>query len=651
MNGIGLIWHRQGKPVDPQELRNIASALRLDAPTTPSLKVLDEVGFVSNRSMIMPAANPLQQPIMVGEGRWQVLFDGRFAHRTDLAQALGMRAVDALVVPDAVLAARAWGAWGERGLEKWFGDFACIVWDNERRDLRLFCDPFGRRPLHYFADAKRIVASSMPRGIHAVSDIARIIDREKIADVACGLYLHRSQTCFVGIRSVEAGEVVRFTPDASQSRFYYDLEQHIKPVHYTTDDQYAEAMTELLEGAVADSISPNDSPAVAMSGGLDSTSVAVIASTHLPKAQSRLPVYTLVPDPEWDGLHEPHVFANEEHYARAVTNHCPALQLNLVDAAGRGIFDVLDRIHGAMEMPQNNIMNMIWFDSLFAKAKSDGATVILDGEMGNVGFSYCGSDAASQLLRSWDIRGLIGQLLAESDGSFLRAAKRGPRLAVRELQAAIPAALRAALLKRKGGSFMQTQSRVLKAEYIAEMKVVERVVDRLESDLALMTGRTGDNRMLSLKHHLFAATGASLSGWSALHHLDCRDPLADRKLIEWCLGVPDKQFKRGGVKRGLAKHLMRGRLPDEVLHKPIDTGRQAADWHVRLSRDLERIRAEFDRFSQDPELVAMLDLDRLQGFLANWPLQTPIDRADPEFVIRNEVPAALSIGRFVLDSS
>jgi asparagine synthase (glutamine-hydrolysing) len=126
--------------------------------------------------------------------------------------------------------------------------------------------------------------------------------------------------------------------------------------------------------------------------------------------------------------------------------------------------------------------------------------------------------------------------------------------------------------------------------------------------------------------------------------------LADRKLIEWSLAVPDWQYRRGGEKRALAKRVMQGRLPDEVLYKPINTGRQSADWHTRLTRDRARIGTELERFARDPELAAMLDLDRLQGFLADWPAKTPISPADPRFAIRNEIPNALSIGRFVLDS-
>lgn len=650
MSGMGLIWNRQGEPVEPKDLYNISRALRLAGTGKPTVEVQGEVGFVSDRFATSDSVPLHHQPVETGDGRWKILFDGRLDHRADLARSLGLSAPGTPDVPDAILAARAWEAWGEDGLDRWYGDFACIIWDSKTRKLRLICDPFGRRSLHYYADANRIVVASMPRGIHAVSAIERVVDRQKMADVACGLYLHRQQTCFEGIRRVDAGEVVRFTPDSIQSHRYYELEDYIKPIRYSTDDQYSEAMLELINAAVSDTIRPDERVAIAMSGGLDSTTVAVIAANHLSEMQSRLPVYTLVPDPEWDGLHETHVFANEGNYARAVVDHCPTLDLNLIDAAGRGVFDVVDRVHQSMEMPQTGILNMIWFDALFAKAKSDGANVLLNGEFGNSGFSYAGTDAASQLLRTWNFADLARQLSAESGGSFLGALRRLPSLAKNELQAAIPDALRARFIKSQGNGFMQMRSWALNAEFIAEMRVIERAVDALAKDVSYLSGRAGDRRMLSLKHLLFVATGVTSAGWSALHEVEFRDPLADRKLMEWCLGVPDYRVCRSGVRRGLAKHTMRGHLPQEVLHKPVETGRQLADWHVRLSRDLERIRAEFERFSQDPQVASMLDLVRLNGFLDAWPAETPTDHADPLLAIRSEIPAALSIGRFMLDT-
>lgn len=650
MSGLGLIWQRQGGTVDPTALERMAEALRRDGPDGRYLVPEGALGFVCTQRIVTPQDRALVQPVRADAGRWALLFDGRLDHRDGLCRALNITGPEAAQLPDAALAIRAWSRWGADGLERWYGDFACIIWDRDQRQLTLLRDPFGRRPLHYHADAGRVVASSMPRGIHAVPGIARSIDIDAITDRAAAMYLHRWQTCFTGIRSVEPGEIVAFGTETSQSTNYYDLRRRIRPVRYASDDDYVDALKEKMQRAIASVTRSDGDIAVAMSGGLDSTSVAVLTSATLPGSQSRLPVYTSVPDPDWDGLHEAHVFADERHYAAAVADHCPVLKLELIDAAGRGIFDVIDRVHAAMEAPQRNIVNMIWADMLFGRARSQGARTILDGGMGNAGFSYSGAEAAAQLFRAFAIRAGARQIWDEAGHRPVAAARSAARLAMRELGGAVPSSLRTRLLRHRGAALMPMEAAALNPRFLAERNVVRRAVAALAPDMDLMTGRTRDQWLVSLKYHHFPSSGAAQFGWSALHDLDLRDPLADRDLLEWCFGVPDSQFRRGREHRWLARRAMQGTLPDAVLNKPVEIGRQSADWHLRLTRDLSRIRDEVDRFARDPLLAELFDFARLRRHLADWPKQTPVSPSDPGFVLQREIPMVLSIGRFVLDN-
>lgn len=628
----------------------MAVVLHRDGPDARHIVADGPLGLVCTQRIVTPQDRALVQPVRADAGRWTLLFDGRLDHRDALCRGLNISDPEAARLPDAELAIRAWSRWGADGLDRWYGDFACILWDRDRQQLTLFRDPFGRRPLHYHADARRVVASSMPRGIHAVPGIARTIDIDAIADRACGLHLHRWQSCFVGIRSVEPGEIVTIGRETVRSSTYYDLRRGIRPIRHASDDDYVEALREKLQRAVASVMRSDGDVAVAMSGGLDSTSVAVLASAMLPESQPRLPVYTSVPDPDWDGRHEAHVFADERHYAAAVAAHCPTLRLELIDAAGRGMFDVIDRVHAAMEAPQRNIINMIWVDALLARARSQGARTMLDGGMGNAGFSYAGTDAAADLLRSGHVRTGLRQIWDEAGHRAVATARSAAGLALRELGAMLPATLRASLVRRRGAALMPMEASAVSPQFATEHRVVARALEALAPDLDRMTGRARDRWLITLNYHVFASSGAPTSGWAALHDLDLRDPLADRDLLEWCLGVPETQFRRGREQRWLARRAMKGALPDAVLNKPVAVGRQSADWHVRLTRDRARIRDEVERFARDPLLSALFDMARLRQHLARWPTDTPTRPSDPHFALRREIPMVLSIGRFVLDN-
>ena len=47
--------------------------------------------------------------------------------------------------------------------------------------------------------------------------------------------------------------------------------------------------------------------------------------------------------------------------------------------------------------------------------------------------------------------------------------------------------------------------------------------------------------------------------------IDIRTPAFDRRLVEFCIGIPQDQYLRNGCDRWLIRRAMKGRLPDVVL--------------------------------------------------------------------------------------
>src|SRR4029079_6326361 len=86
-----------------------------------------------------------------------------------------------------------------------------------------------------------------------------------------------------------------------------------------------------------------------------------------------------------------------------------------------------------------------------------------------------------------------------------------------------------------------------------------------------------------------------LGGWQ----IDCRDPTADIRLLEFCLAVPTEQFLQNGVQRALARRALADRLPKMVLEENR-RGLQGADWHERLTAVRDRVVAELNRLDACP---------------------------------------------------
>ena len=100
-------------------------------------------------------------------------------------------------------------------------------------------------------------------------------------------------------------------------------------------------------------------------------------------------------------------------------------------------------------------------------------------------------------------------------------------------------------------------------------------------------------------------------------------------MVEFCIGIPEDQYLRKGRDRWLIRRAMEGRLPDIVLNQK-KCGAQAADWYPRLTRARNHIAEEVKRLAENPEVASILDMQRLNAILDNWPDRQPSEYTPEE---------------------
>jgi len=104
-----------------------------------------------------------------------------------------------------------------------------------------------------------------------------------------------------------------------------------------------------------------------------------------------------------------------------------------------------------------------------------------------------------------------------------------------------------------------------------------------------------------------------LGGWG----VDYRDPTADRRLVDYCLRIPEEQFILGGERRSLARRAFGERLPAALLDERRG-GFQGADWHIALARAQDDVREEVERIASSGA-APFLDIPRLEALIDHWP--------------------------------
>ena len=528
-------------------------------------------------------------PVDRGSGL-AVVADVRLDDRPALCDALGVPHAERADLDDRDLIARAWARWGQDCPNHLLGDYAFAVWD--RRARTLFCarDHVGARPFYYAETARGFVFAS---AVEAVLAAPGVDDRLDEATVATWLVRRNAvtepRTFFAQVRKLPPGHALEVSAGAPPR-----LRRHWRPeraprVRRASDDAYAEELLDLCARAVRDRLRGPDPVGAHLTGGLDSSTVAVLAARELRRAGRPPPLaYTWLPPrdrqpaaagvPEYDVIDA--VCAGER---LRLFHHCDAsFEDRLAMVRRDGVYP--GRVFSSRE------------ESIQRQAAEEhGVRVLLTGWGGDEGVSFNGRGFYAQLLlsgrwlrlaaecraRGWGLRQALGETaLALTPPRLLKRLRR-PCAAERYSHSFIaPAFVRRQsprpLPRRRAVGMRRTQLRVLQDGHLAR------------------------------NTETLAASGARFG-------VEYRFPLLDRRLLEFALGLPPEQFRRGNTSRWLMRHAAQSLLPSDCCRRLAkDDARMLLD----VPEDMEAgvllaVRRALEAGSAAPTRTRYVDMSRL----------------------------------------
>jgi asparagine synthase (glutamine-hydrolysing) len=205
--------------------------------------------------------------------------DARIDGRDELVRALQAqdRRVEVSATDDQLIL-HAYGVWGEGCVEHLIGDFAFVIWDMV--DRRLFCarDQFGVTPLYYATVPCGLVVSNAVRSIRAHPAVSDELDERVIGDfLLAGRNLDVSATTFADVRALPPAHTLTWAGDRARVRRYWNLPQEVELVRRAGPQDHVERFAAVFGQAVGDRVRA-DAIGTQLSGGLDSTSIAVTAN-------------------------------------------------------------------------------------------------------------------------------------------------------------------------------------------------------------------------------------------------------------------------------------------------------------------------------------------------------------------------------------
>lgn len=570
-----------------------------------------------------------QQPRRHPEHPLALVFDGYLINRYELIQSLNLP-VSAKSWPDSALALEALIRWSEQAPEHLLGDFALAAWDPSTQKLLLARDGVGQRPLYFHQNRHFFAFATTPTALLAIPGVPWEINEERFALSLADLPADPHSTFHKHLRSLPAGTVATLRDGRLTQRRYWRPERR-KELILAREDDYVEAARELLDRAVQDCLRVEGPVFSALTGGLDSSAVTVTALKHLPgntlTALTSLPAEGLaLPD-------TPRFYASERPYVERIAAQTPGLTTLCLPGPPLHRWDTdWTSMFRSTGVPWRNVMNLAWMGPIRDHVREQGGRVLLSGALGNITLSWDGQGTLPALLRRGRWLHALRQANDLARHSNL-AASRARQIWRTTFSPFIPEALQHLLSKSIDAEW----------ERLTALSSATRMTPPI---LQALKSRRHASRMpgWQLRQYCIEERQTTLESMGlvrALHGFEVRDPMADRRLLEFCLSLPDSLYLKDGVSRRLARLVTADRLPAEIVNNPR-RGLQCPEYLYRLNGLRPLLTENLEQLEKSSLARQLLDLKRMKALLSQW----PSDPWHPEYL--TVLHRGLHFGQFLL---
>jgi asparagine synthase (glutamine-hydrolysing) len=233
----------------------------------------DVAAFAHRRLSIIDLVSG-DQPMTDGAGNW-ITFGGEVYNYIELRGRLGKERF--VTSSDTEVILRAYREWGEEALDRLRGMFAFALWDEERQTLFCARDRFGIKPFYYaVVDDVLYFASEIKALLPFLPTIET--DLEGLNDYLSFQFCLAGKTLFKGVHELLPGHFLRVHNGTVEARRYWEV--YFEPDFDHTPAYYEHRVEELLADSIGLHLRSDVPVGSYLSGGLDSSIVASLASTE-----------------------------------------------------------------------------------------------------------------------------------------------------------------------------------------------------------------------------------------------------------------------------------------------------------------------------------------------------------------------------------
>ncbi|MEP2671279.1 MAG: asparagine synthase (glutamine-hydrolyzing) [Cyclobacteriaceae bacterium] len=291
---------------------NVTAATKALVKRGPDFQDIYTDGFVGlghRRLSIIDTSDAGNQPMWDESKRYCIIFNGEIFNFKELKTALQSKGVSFRSESDTEVLLQLYIREKENCLHQLNGFFSFCIYDKQEQSFFLARDRYGIKPLLYLIDEDKFLFASEMKSMLCYG-IDKTIDYTSLHTYLQLNYTTGPHTIFTHVKKLSPGHFMKVTNGKLETHPYYDIPFSTNGVDQNiTYEQAKIKFKNLLEASVQRRLVADVPLGSFLSGGLDSSIVAGLASRHKPDLHTFSIGFKDEP------------FFDETNYARLVAKH------------------------------------------------------------------------------------------------------------------------------------------------------------------------------------------------------------------------------------------------------------------------------------------------------------------------------------------
>lgn len=499
----------------------------------------DETHFIEDRASflgvhrlaITAVDSPYTQPIQ--EKGIHFAMNGEVYNYRELAEELEIKTKS-----DAQVAFAAYQRWGDAFVKKLRGMFAIVIIEGDT--IKLYRDPFGKKPLYYTIRDEHTIFASELKAIHVLNPLR--FDHQVIPSYLSYQSPVSPHTFDKNIFQVPPGCQVSInkTRKVSTDRYFSLLDT---PVTLDSNEKAVVQLHQKLTESVALRLPTEVKYGALLSGGLDSSLIAAIAA-------SKAPLHTF--SIGYDGYEQ----YDERPYAAQVAKHIGSVH-HAYAFSQEAFLETIEELTDMLDEPLADPA-MIPLFYLMKQIQAEGIKVVLTGD---------GSDELFLGYRTYKEYLDIEQLSNLKHKNWLKTYLKSNFSMHKEWEWYKRILEEKTLFRSSAELFSDLQQNKLLKMNVKEHRSLDTISAYREEFVQSTRNAPVDwYSFLDLKIQLGEVFLRKLDRMSMAHNVEARTPFLDKELVQTLFST-DPQLRKEQIPKQWIKEIAGAYLPDTIIHR------------------------------------------------------------------------------------